>query len=264
MKNIICKLTSCILALVFAASFSACGNDASSVVNNTTVPSTEPTTLFQGKKQFDIKNIHSYDKTSNEVFAGIWKIVSGDGKQFNSFRYIFTGNGKSNLIIDNTGYCGNYTIKKDKDSDRYVFTCQMMFGINGEYFYTVSDDKNKITLTNIETLTQTVIEKVEDINMIPEHNQDTVIDEKLVGIWQSDLGEYYYFGSDGLMYHNQYGTMCNYASYTAHKGKLSAEYTMSEVTNEEIEYSLSNDILTIDKIDYKRITEDELLEFIGG
>ena len=262
MKNIFCKLTAFILIAMSVISLTACSNNNSNP-ETTTAPATEPTTINVQDINFDITKIHSYKENSNDNFSGAWKITGGDGNQFGNFTYIFNGEGKAVLTIDNTGYCGTYSIERDDETEELIFNCQMMFGINGSYYYNISKDGNKINLRHTETLKNTVIEKVDEFSMLPELKKDATIDKKLVGIWQSDLGEFYYFGEDGLLYHNQYGTMFNYATYTATKGKINSEYKMSEVTKETLEYSIDNDVLIIDEIEYKKSKSSDLMEFIS-
>lgn len=252
MKNKLIKTISfAVTAIMLCFAMAGCNQQESSSENKETTTATEGTTSSADlKKSTDISALHSYDE-NGDALAGAWKITGGEGEQYKSFIYLFDGKGSASLIVDNMGYMGKYT------ADDTKFACQLMYGINGKYTYKKED--KTITLTNTETYKTTTLEKCESFSILPKPDGEINTDEKLLGAWASENGEYYYFGADGVMYHNQFSTIYNYASYSTSDGKIKSRYVMSEEVDEEFEYQINEeDVLTIDGYEYKRISADEL------
>lgn len=191
-----------------------------------------------------------------DEFEGAWKIVDGTGSQFEHFAFCFNGGGKGAIAIDNTGYYAKYEIKED--DGKKTFTSQMLFGINGEYTYAVSDDNSKITLTKTDDNSTLTMQKIKNFNCKPDLSNSKA-DENLVGAWKSEDEEYFYFDESGLMYQNQYNTMFTYAAYTADGSVLTAKYSMEGEMSDEYEYTVDGDRLTLNGFSYERIETDELL-----
>jgi hypothetical protein len=248
MKNLFCKATSIILLSAIAViSFAGCGKEessSSSEITESTVSETNANDTL--KIETDIAALHSYDDENGNAFAGAWRIDSGVGEDLNSFMYLFDGDGKADLIIDNVGYCGEYALTSSS------FVCQLMVGINGTYTYKIGD--NQIILTNIETSEQTTLVKIDDFNMLPNPIENPIIDEELLGAWKSEDGEFYYFDKQGIMYHNQFGTIYNYGTYSAKDGVLNSTYKMYDDVDEDSEYSIEGDTLKIGEYEYTKIS----------
>ncbi len=233
MKNLTIKILSIFFAA--AAVFAVAGCDTAS-------------------DEFTISSLHSYDIENGDVFAGAWQITDGTGSQLSHMVYLFSGDGSAVLIIGTTGYCETYTL----DTDNSEFTCQLMFGINGNYTYKA--DGESIVLTNIDSGETTTITRLASFDMIPLPDSDASIDDELVGAWMSEDGEYFYFDESGIMYQNQYGAVYTYFSYSAKDGKITAVYNAgSGDITDEYEYSVSGDTLTFDGYEYERTTTDNLL-----
>lgn len=248
-----------IFALVLASmcllAFAGCDNNGSSSEPTESTEHIEVTTQTE-KKEFDLRSLHSYDLENGDEFAGVWQITAGAGSKLENFVYIFNGSGSANLIVGTTGYCGNYGL----DENAKTFTCQLMFGINGQYTYKKNSD-DEIVLTNTDSEETTTLSRIASFDMIPIPMQDAVIDDALVGAWESESGEYYYFDENGIMYQNQYGTMFTFYKYSAENGVITAVSNMGEEDDQTdtFEYSVTDDELIIDGYEYFRTTTDKLI-----
>ena len=255
------------LLLAVTALFSGCGDDGENSSNNTsqtsqitqaaqsdTQSSTEKngTDLSFGESELPFASVYE----NGDDFVGAWKIVDGTGSQFEPFAFCFNGDGKGALAIDNAGYYAKYEIKEE--NGKKTFTSQMLFGINGEYTYSITDDKSKITLTKTDDNSKLTMQRIENFNCKPELN-DAKVDENLVGAWKSEDEEYFYFDESGLMYQNQYNTMFTYAAYSAEDSVLTADYSMEGEMSDEYEYKVDGDTLTLIGFSYERIDVSELL-----
>lgn len=255
------------LLLAVTALLSGCGDDGENSSGNTSQTSQTTQATQSDAESSTEKNgtdlsfgeselpFASVDEDGDE-FVGAWKIVDGTGSQFENFAFCFNGEGKAALAIDNTGYYAKYEIKEE--NGKKTFTSQMLFGINGEYTYSISDDKSKITLTKTDDNSKLTMQRIENFNCIPELN-DAKVDENLVGAWKSEDEEYFYFDESGLMYQNQYNTMFTYAEYSAENSVLTAKYSMEGEMSDEYDYKVDGDTLTLNGFSYERIDESELL-----
>lgn len=254
MKKIKAIIAVMLTAMCMCA-FAGCEQDESSNEQLATTEHIEVTAEAE-KKDFALRNLHSFDLKNGDEFAGVWKITSGAGSKLGDFVYIFDGKGTANLIVGTTGYCGKYEL----DESAKTFTCQLMFGINGAYTYEKNDD-DEIVLTNSGSKETTTITRVASFDVLPIPMQDAKIDNDLLGAWKSEDGEYYYFDESGIMYQNQYGTMFTYYKYSAADGKLTAVSNMGEEEDQTdtFEYTVKGDELIIDGYEYTKIPTDELI-----
>lgn len=262
MKNICAKIVSLLLIAVTASAFSGCGDNSSSSSENqnttaeTTVVETTQASTSNGNSENTNTNLPfpKYAEDGDD-FTGAWKITEGEGSQYSSFIFSFNGEGRAAMVIDNAGYFGKYEI--EVKNGKNTFTTQMIFGLNGEYTYKLSDDKKTITLTKNEDNSTTTMQKLESFNCVP-NVENTVIDEELLGAWKSEDEEIFYFDESGIMYHNQYNTMFNYAAYSAEDSKITATYSMGGEMTDEYEYSLEGNTLRLNGYEYERISLSEV------
>jgi hypothetical protein len=56
------------------------------------------------------------------------------------------------------------------------------------------------------------------------------------------------------MYHNQFGTIYNYGTYSAKDGVLNSTYKMYDDVDEDSEYSIEGDTLKIGEYEYTKIS----------
>ena len=153
-----------------------------------------------------------------------------------------------------------YKYSYDTDDDNNpTFTTKLVFGLNGTYTYKLSDDKKTAELTNTDTKAVSTLKKTDDPDFIPTPDKDASIDDKLVGCWKSESGEYLCFDKSGIMYQNLFDYMFAYSNYTASEGKIVSTYTTSDKkTTDKYTYSVDGDTLTLNNDTYSRISFSDL------
>lgn len=259
MNNILKKFMALTLVVMAITAFTGCDNsDSSSQTETTVAPTTvAPTTIDPSSDiNTDLNNLHSYDIENGDELAGVWKITGGEGEQFESFVYMFDGNGRATLALGNMGYLADYTL----DENEKTLKVQLVFGLNGTYSYKISDDKKSVELTNSENNSTTVIEKVDEFSMLPTPDVNPQLDDKLIGAWLSENGEYLYFDQGGIMYQNLYGMTIIYSSYNAVNGVITSKYSMqNEELTDTYKYSVKDNILTLNDVYYERIPASDLI-----
>ena len=262
MKRLFFKLTCAALALIAAASLTACSGDSSSKKEPETTAAqtqaTEPqtTSVKDLKMETDLSKLHVPD-TKKDQFAGYWKITDGTGSQLQSFIFCFDGNQKSFMIIGTMGYCGTYEIT-EKDG-KSIFSSKMTFGLDGDFTYEFNKERTSVVLTNTSDKTTSTMQKLESFSYIPEAVDNPTVDKAILGAWKDDTGAYLYFGKDGVMYSNQLGVNFSFYNYSAQDGKITQTYTMKEETTETATYKLNDDKLVYNNFEYQRISADELV-----
>lgn len=255
--------------LVFAVSaFVGCSDSQSSQTSTTATATVEAQTTQQitesttnsdtAAESFDLKSLHTCKENPDDDLAGTWQIKSGEGSQYESFYYMFNGEGKSILISGTSGYFGSYTYGTDEENNP-TFTTKLVFGLNGTYTYKLSKDKKTVELTNTYTNTVSTLTKADNPEFIPAPEKDLSIDDKLVGCWMSESGEYLCFDESGIMYQNLFDYMFAYSNYTASEGKIVSTYTTSDKkTTDKYTYSVDGDTLTLNNDTYTRISFSDL------
>lgn len=248
-------LTAAVLAVMCLFAFAGCDNNKNSDESTSTTEHIEVTGEAENK-EFDLRDLHSFDLENGNEFAGAWKITAGAGSKLGDFIYIFDGKSKADLIVGTTGYCGKYSLNESEKT----FACQLMFGINGQYTYEKNGD-DEIVLTNSQSKETTTLTRVSSFDILPIPMKDADIDDALLGAWESDSGEYYYFDKSGIMYQNQYGTMFTYYKYSAKDGKLTAVSNMGEEEDQTdtFEYSVTEEELIIDGYEYTKVSVLDLI-----
>jgi len=264
MKKILKKFIALTLVVMAITAFSGCDNGSSSSQPETAVPTTaesntvEPTTVdpvFLDIKA-DLNSLHDYDKENGDELAGAWQITGGSGDQFENFVYTFDGKGKAMLALGNMSYLSDYTI----DESYKTVEIRLVFGLNGQYNYEFSEDKDFVILENTEDGSTTKIEKLEDFSMIPAFEESPKVNEKLLGAWLSENGEYIYFGADGIMYQNLYDVSIIYSNYSVDDDVITSKYSMqNENMIDTYEYTVDNKVLTMNGEIYNRIPASELV-----
>ncbi len=258
MKNIYKKIIALALAVMAVTAFSGCNNsESSSQVETTVAPTTVAPTTVDADSDItaDLSSLHSYDIENGDELTGAWQITEGSGEQFGSFIYSFDGKGTAMLVLGNMGYLAEYTL----DESNKTLEVQLVFGLNGKYDYKLSEDKTTITLTNSDDNSTTKIEKIDSFSLLPSPDKNPKIDEKLLGAWLSENGEYLYFGADGIMYQNLYGVNIIYSSYNAVDGVITSKYAMqNENLTDTYKYSVNGDVLTMNDVAYNKIPASEL------
>ena len=173
------------------------------------------------------------------------------------FREIYAMNDAASGIL-NPVKMYKYSYDTDDDNNP-TFTTKLVFGLNGTYTYKLSDDKKTAELTNTDTKAVSTLKKTDDPDFIPTPDKDASIDDKLVGCWKSESGEYLCFDKSGIMYQNLFDYMFAYSNYTASEGKIVSTYTTSDKkTTDKYTYSVDGDTLTLNNDTYSRISFSDL------
>lgn len=276
MKKFFTRIICTVLAVCSAMAMAACGNQSKEESSFSTAETTaateaavtaestvaaeadEPTTvdLANIKYEADLTKLHTLTKPG-DLFTGYWHITDGAGAQMEHFVFGFDGNKNAYLMMGTMGFIGVYGIHVTDGRD--TFSTKLMYGLNGDYTYEFSKDKKSAVLTNIASNQTTTIEKLDSFTCIPKPMENFEIDEKLLGAWADDKGEYLYFGRDGIMYTCQKNIAFTFFSYTAADGKIHAIYSMNEDTEENDTYSFKGDKLVFNNYEYDRISAENLL-----
>ena len=278
MKKLFTRILCIALAVCSAMALTACGNqkeegssatsttaettaaaEVTAAADTTAAPeSVEQTTADPAaiKYETDLTQLHALTKPG-DLFTGYWHITDGVGKKLTHFVFGFDGNKNAYLLIGTTGFIGVYDIHVVDGVD--TFSTKLMYGLNGDYTYEFSKDKKTAVLTNTANNQTTTIEKLDSFTCIPKPMENFEIDEKLLGAWADDKGEYLYFGRDGIMYTCQKNIAFTFFSYTAADGKIHAIYSMNEDTEENDTYSFKGDKLVFNNYEYDRISAENLL-----
>lgn len=247
-------LTAAVLAVLCLLAFAGCDKNEGSGEQTSSTEHIEVTGEADNK-EFDLRDLHSYDLENGNEFAGAWKITAGTGSKLGDFVYIFDGKSDADLVVGTTGYFGKYSLNESEKT----FTCQLMFGINGVYTYE-KNGNDEIVLTNTASKETTTLTRITSFDILPIPMQNADIDSALLGAWESESGEYYYFDKSGIMYQNQYGTMFTYYKYSAKDGKLTAVSNMGEEEDQTdtFEYTVNDEEMIIDGYEYTKTTTDKL------
>ena len=248
------------------AAFTGCSDSANSSTADTTKPTDVQTTVQAtentaksdtANESFDLKSLHTCKENADDDLVGTWQITSGEGSQYESFYYMFNGEGKSILISGTSGYFGSYTYGTDDNNP--TFTTKLVFGLNGTYTYKLAKDKKTVELTNTDTKAVSTLKKADNPEFIPTPDKNASIDDKLVGCWMSESGEYLCFDESGIMYQNLFVFMFAYSNYTTNDGKIVSTYTTSDQkTTDKYTYSVDGDTLTLNNDTYSRISFSDL------
>lgn len=255
-------IISLLLAAVFSVTvLSGCdngGSDAQETTADINATTAEPTTVNpEEDKETNLAALHTFDAENGDEFAGVWKITGGSGSQLESFVFLLDGHNKSSMVLGNMGFMSNYKLGTDENG-KPTFETHFYYGLEGVYNYKFSQDKSSVTLTNTKTDDESVLERVEDYNFIPDYPDDPQLDPQLYGAWMSENGDSYYFDKYGIMYNNSFDSQFTFMTYSVEDGEITAEYTAQDKETDSYKYSLTPDKLTLNGMEYSRIAASEL------
>lgn len=256
-RKILLKLVCAVLAVTLAFLLCACSDCQSEKVSGKTEEtSMEQTTVPPSATEVDLTALYSV-KSTDSKFSGYWQITEGTGSQLEHFVFMFDGEGKAYLLVGTVGYIGTYS--ETTEDGENLFKTNLVFGLDGSYTYTFSDDDKTVELVNKEDNSTTTMKRLDSFSSVPTPSGNEKIDEALLGAWCDDTGEYLYFDENGIFYDCQKGFSFTFYTYSASNGKISMKYTMTEEYSDNAEYEINGDVLTYNHIDYKRIATDELV-----
>ena len=133
-----------------------------------------------------------------------------------------------------------------------------MFGLDGSYTYTFSDEAKTVELVNCDDNSVTKMKKLDSYSSVPTPSGKEKIDDALLGAWLDSNGEYLYFDKSGVMYRSQKGFDFTYYTYSVSNKKINMKYNFVNDYSEKADYEVNGDVLTYNGIQYKKIPLDEL------
>lgn len=256
-RKFLFKLVCVALAVAMVVLLCACSDCQSEKVSGKTEDTTaEQTTAPSAVTEVDLTALHNV-KSTDSKFSGYWQITDGTGSQLEHFVFMFDGKGKAYLLVGTMGYIGTYS--ETTEEGESIFKTQLVFGLDGSYTYTFSDDNKTVELVNKEDNSATTMKKLDSFSSVPTPSGNEKTEETMLGAWCDDTGEYLYFGENGIFYDCQKDFSFTFYTYSASNGKISMKYTMTEEYSDSAEYEINGDVLTYNHIDYKRIATDELV-----
>lgn len=245
------------LTLAVTLCLTACGNGSKAGSSTATADAAATAAADAvSDTETDLRRLHA-PVQQGDPFAGSWRITKGTGAQLKNFVFSFDGSKNDSLIIGTTGYCGTYQLEQKDGQD--IFSTHLMFGLDGEYTYRFSEDKQTVFLVSLSDETATTMQKDNTYSCIPDAVKDPVVDEALLGAWKDDTGEYLYFGKDGVMYKTQMRISFTFYTYTAKDGAVQATYSTNKEEQESFTYRVSGDKLVFNNYEYRRIPASELV-----
>lgn len=171
---------------------------------------------------------------------GTWTI-----ENFDYISFVFRNDDLAELAMGTEGSFSELTI----DEEAKTLKTSFLVGLQGTYNYVLSEDENTLTLSAENSTTETVLNRQQAYDFIPEAPKNAVVDEDILGWWKGDTGLIYYFGSDGIMYSNIITSETCY-TYEAQNGQINAVYDCGGETNYDVEYEYKDGTLTIDGNEY--------------
>lgn len=271
MKKLITVFLAAAIAACSCAALASCSDNKEEKKTETTAEATvnkEEEDMATSDEAMDLEAdlmmLHGVSENPQNDFTGSWQIVDGEGNQYKSFVYMFDGTDRSILMTGSVGQIGKYSVEDKTDDSgktQTVFASNMMFGINGEYTFKFSGDKQKVVLTSLSDKKTTTLQRLAAYEYIPIPSEKPVIDKNLLGAWQNEDGEMMYFNNSGIMYEVMPGFNFYYATYNADGKTLSWEYsyTSSKDKKESESYSISGNTLTLGENKYERTSASNLV-----
>lgn len=193
------------------------------------------------------------DTSAENTFIGTWQLVDENGNNHTLFSYVFENEKQVYMAMDNVAYGAEYTLSFNASGKPTIAT-QLYYNLNGTYVYEFSDNGNKVTLTEDGNANGNVITmvKIDDYNFMPDAPENPEIDQNIVGVWKdkNGTGITYEIFDNGTLIYNNYEVMITYAQYSAKDGTLNISYKMGTEVTDNYNYSISNDVLTIDGIEF--------------
>ncbi len=240
MKSVI-KVISIVLILLMTTAFAGCGTNE------------QQSSYLEYSSEFDVSSIQKINYSEDEPMAGAWKL-----ENYPNFVFMFDGSGNAYLILDNVGFIGIYTY--DNSGSSPLFKTQLVFGLDGSYTYTFSEDNNIATLVETTTMQEVEMTRVDEseLSYVIQQKNNVTIDENILGAWKAEDNTTVYFDINGIMYMNEYGVKFTYSNYSADGSVIESTYKMSTDVTDTYEYSVMGDTLTLDGFEYERIDTSEL------
>ena len=236
MKKTLCIFFVIVLAFS-AVALTGCGGGKDNKTETEASAQTEETTANKADNS-EIKSYLDQFVEGDSDLYGAWQ-----PEDFSFMTILFRNDNLAEMVSGGTeGYFSKYTLNEEKKT----VTVQLMPNvIDGEYKYSFSADKQKLTLTLGES-SLTLI-KQEDFTIIPDAPKNPVIDSDIIGWWENEDGLFYCFQKNGIMYENNISMETCY-TYTVKDGKIKATYSSGDEMTEDFTYSVKDGVLTLNGV----------------
>ncbi|MBQ5398031.1 MAG: hypothetical protein IIU14_01190 [Ruminococcus sp.] len=227
--------------VMILCAFSGCGEKPAKTVE-TTAPTTKKTVSAKaekGSKALLDSYLHSFVEGDSPIY-GTWQI---EGVDYLSF--IFRNDGLAEMVMDSEGDFTALKLNEKKKTIELYFA----LGLNGSYSYNVSEDGKTLTLS--QSKKEITLKKQKDYSIVPKAPKKAKVDSDLIGWWKSEEKQFYYFGSDGIMYSNNISMETAY-TYSAESGVINAVYNYGGEVKKDFDYNIKAGKLIMDDQSFRK------------
>ena len=212
-------------------------------VNKTQSSKSTEKAQTSAEKKGSVSELKSYllepVKGKNPLY-GTWKIEGVDVVSF-----IFRNDNLAQMVMGTEADFASLSV----DAVNKTLSVSFVLGLNGDYSYKLSKDKKELTLTSKGKKIKLIKQK--DYNLIPKAPKSPEIDNKILGWWQNEDKQIYFFSDNGIMYSNNISMETCY-SYNAKNGKINATYNYGGDVKISLDYSCKKGNLIINGTKFKK------------
>ncbi len=212
-------------------------------VNKTQSSKSTEKAQTSAEKKGSVSELKSYllepVKGKNPLY-GTWKIEGVDVVSF-----IFRNDNLAQMVMGTEADFASLSV----DAENKTLSVSFVLGLNGDYSYNLSKDKKELTLTSKDKKIKLIKQK--DYNLIPKAPKNPEIDNKILGWWQNEDKQIYFFSDNGIMYSNNISMETCY-SYNAKNGKINATYNYGGDVKISLDYSCKKGNLIINGTKFKK------------
>lgn len=212
-------------------------------VNKTQSSKSTEKAQTSAEKNGSVSELKSYlsepVKGKNPLY-GTWKIENVDVVSF-----IFRNDNLAQMVMGTEADFASLSV----DAENKTLSVSFVLGLNGDYSYNLSKDKKELTLTSKDKKIKLIKQK--DYNLIPKAPKNPEIDNKILGWWQNEDKQIYFFSDNGIMYSNNISMETCY-SYNAKNGKINATYNYGGDVKISLDYSCKKGNLIINGTKFKK------------
>lgn len=212
-------------------------------VNKTQSSKSTEKAQTSAEKKGSVSELKSYlsepVKGKNPLY-GTWKIENVDVVSF-----IFRNDNLAQMVMGTEADFASLSV----DAVNKTLSVSFVLGLNGDYSYKLSKDKKELTLTSKDKKIKLIKQK--DYNLIPKAPKNPEIDKKILGWWQNEDKQIYFFSDNGIMYSNNISMETCY-SYNAKNGKINATYNYGGDVKISLDYSCKKGNLIINGTKFKK------------
>lgn len=197
----------------------------------------------------------------NNSISGTYIIESAASEstdeEINQTYYVFDDEGNLTMLFGSMEFSGSYELTDENGASQITLDVSAA-NIYGTYSYSIVG--NKFTGISIELYDTSG----NVMRFVPAEYNDSVIepienasvDSALVGTWEdtSGYGVRYTFNEDSTLIMSGTGMIIN-GYYTAADGELSIEYMAASLVENDAEYSVEGEVLTLNGMEFQKAAE---------